>query len=25
MEQNVKMSEDQFRFTPPKGADVIQQ
>jgi outer membrane lipoprotein carrier protein len=25
LEQNVKLSEDQFRFTPPKGADVIQQ
>ena len=25
LEQNVKLSDDQFRFTPPKGADVIQQ
>jgi outer membrane lipoprotein carrier protein len=25
LEQNVKLSEDQFRVTPPKGADVIQQ
>jgi outer membrane lipoprotein carrier protein len=25
LEQNVKLAEEQFRFTPPKGADVIQQ
>jgi outer membrane lipoprotein carrier protein len=25
LEQNVKLSDEQFRFTPPKGADVIQQ
>ena len=25
LEQNIKLPEDQFRFTPPKGADVIQQ
>ncbi|MFI4928915.1 MAG: outer membrane lipoprotein chaperone LolA [Burkholderiales bacterium] len=25
LEQNVKLADDVFRFTPPKGADVIQQ
>ena len=25
LEQNIKLSDEQFRFTPPKGADVIQQ
>jgi outer membrane lipoprotein carrier protein len=25
LEQNVKLADEQFRFTPPKGADVIQQ
>ncbi|HEY6355395.1 MAG TPA: outer-membrane lipoprotein carrier protein LolA, partial [Burkholderiaceae bacterium] len=25
LEQNVKLADDAFRFTPPKGADVIQQ
>jgi outer membrane lipoprotein carrier protein len=25
LEQNVKLADDQFRFTPPKGADVIEQ
>jgi outer membrane lipoprotein carrier protein len=25
LEQNVKLPDDTFRFTPPKGADVIQQ
>jgi outer membrane lipoprotein carrier protein len=25
LEQNVKLADDHFRFTPPKGADVIQQ
>ena len=25
LEQNLKLAEDTFRFTPPKGADVIQQ
>ena len=25
LEQNIKLAEDQFRFTPPKGADIIQQ
>lgn len=25
LEQNVKLPDEQFRFTPPKGADVIQQ
>jgi outer membrane lipoprotein carrier protein len=25
LEQNVKLADDTFRFTPPKGADVIQQ
>jgi outer membrane lipoprotein carrier protein len=25
LEQNVKLPDDAFRFTPPKGADVIQQ
>jgi outer membrane lipoprotein carrier protein len=25
LEQNLKLAEDAFRFTPPKGADVIEQ
>ena len=25
LEQNVKLADEQFHFTPPKGADVIQQ
>lgn len=25
LEQNIKLADEQFRFTPPKGADVIQQ
>lgn len=25
LEQNIKLPDEQFRFTPPKGADVIQQ
>ena len=25
LEQNLKLADDTFRFTPPKGADVIQQ
>jgi outer membrane lipoprotein carrier protein len=25
LERNLKLADEQFRFTPPKGADVIQQ